>query len=53
MTDLGAMTATLGLLIGGPEHLYTVLFGNVCILLETFTGYARHATVRRCPCSPT
>src|SRR3977135_4560407 len=34
--DLGAMGAALGLLIGGPVHLYTVLFGMVCILLETF-----------------
>jgi NRAMP (natural resistance-associated macrophage protein)-like metal ion transporter len=41
--DLGAMGAALGLLIGGPEHLYTVLFGVVCILLETFMSYARYA----------
>src|SRR5258705_351944 len=31
--DLGAMGAALGLLIGGPELLYTALFGVVCILL--------------------
>jgi NRAMP (natural resistance-associated macrophage protein)-like metal ion transporter len=43
--DLGAMGAALGLLIGGPEHLYTVLFGIVCILLETFISYARYAAV--------
>ena len=43
--DLGAMGAALGLLIGGPEHLYTVLFGVVCILLETFISYARYAAV--------
>jgi NRAMP (natural resistance-associated macrophage protein)-like metal ion transporter len=43
--DLGAMGAALGLLIGGPEHLYTVLFGAVCILLETFMSYARYAAV--------
>jgi NRAMP (natural resistance-associated macrophage protein)-like metal ion transporter len=41
--DLGAMGAALGLLIGGPELLYTVLFGVVCILLETFMSYARYA----------
>src|SRR4051795_2991477 len=29
--DLGAMGAALGLLIGGPEHVYTALFGLVCI----------------------
>jgi hypothetical protein len=33
--DLGAMGAALGLLIGGPEHLYTVLFGAACVMLET------------------
>ena len=43
--DLGAMGAALGLLIGGPEHLYTVSFGVVCILLETFMSYARYAAV--------
>jgi len=43
--DLGAMGAALGLLIGGPEHFYTVLFGVVCILLEIFISYARYAAV--------
>jgi NRAMP (natural resistance-associated macrophage protein)-like metal ion transporter len=43
--DLGAMGAALGLLIGGPEHLYTVLFAVVCILLEVFMSYARYATL--------
>lgn len=43
--DLGAMGAALGLLIGGPEQLYTVLFGLLCILLETFLSYARYASV--------
>ena len=43
--DLGAMGAALGLLIGGPEHLYTVLFGVSCVLLETFMSYARYAGV--------
>ncbi|WP_158809081.1 NRAMP family divalent metal transporter [Beijerinckia sp. L45] len=43
--DLGAMGAALGLLAPGPEQLYTVLFGIVCILLETFLSYARYAAV--------
>jgi NRAMP (natural resistance-associated macrophage protein)-like metal ion transporter len=43
--DLGAMGAALGLLIGGPEHFYTVVFGIVCILLETFISYASYAAV--------
>src|SRR5258706_1233243 len=41
--DLGAMGGALGLLIGGPELLYSVLFGFICILLETFMSYARYA----------
>ena len=43
--DIGAMGAALGLLIGGPEHLYTVVFGIVCVLLETFMSYARYAGI--------
>jgi NRAMP (natural resistance-associated macrophage protein)-like metal ion transporter len=43
--DLGAMGAALGLLIGGPGRLYTLIFGIVCILLETFMSYARYAAV--------
>ena len=34
--DLGAMGAALDLLIGGPEQLYTLLFGVVCIVLEVW-----------------
>lgn len=43
--DLGAMGAALGLLIGGPEHFYTMLFGVACVLLETFISYARYAAM--------
>jgi NRAMP (natural resistance-associated macrophage protein)-like metal ion transporter len=43
--DLGAMGAALGLLIGGPEHLYTPVFGVLCIVLETFITYARYAAM--------
>ena len=43
--DLGAMGAALGLLIGGPVQLYAVVFGVVCVLLETFMSYARYAAV--------
>lgn len=43
--DLGAMGAALGLLIGGPDHLYTVLFGLVCILLEVVIPYRRYAGI--------
>ena len=43
--DLGAMAAGLGLLIGGPEPLYALMFGVVCIVLETFMSYERYANV--------
>lgn len=41
--DLGAMGAALRLLVGGPVLLYAVLFGLLCIVLETFISYARYA----------
>jgi NRAMP (natural resistance-associated macrophage protein)-like metal ion transporter len=41
--DLGAMGATLTLLIGGPQLLYTIVFGVICVLVEVFTSYARYA----------
>ncbi|WP_242138879.1 divalent metal cation transporter [Sphingomonas sp. TREG-RG-20F-R18-01] len=43
--DLGAMGAAVGLLIGGPEHIYTLLFGIICVLLEVFMDYPRYAAV--------
>ena len=43
--DLGAMGAAAQLIVGGPERLYTVLFGIVCILLETFLTYTRYAAL--------
>jgi NRAMP (natural resistance-associated macrophage protein)-like metal ion transporter len=43
--DLGAMAAAVDLLIGGPVRLYTVLFGILCVLLETFINYTRYATI--------
>ncbi len=41
--DLGAMGAALGLLLGGPEHLYTVLFGLICFVLEAYVSYENYA----------
>jgi NRAMP (natural resistance-associated macrophage protein)-like metal ion transporter len=43
--DLGAMGAALELLLGGSHHIYTVLFGIVCLLLQVFVRYERYATV--------
>lgn len=41
--DLGAMGSAMTLLVGGPEHLFTILFGIICVLLETLLSYARYA----------
>ncbi len=43
--DLGAMGAALALLIGGPDQLYTLLFGVACIVLEVWLSYPRYAAV--------
>ena len=43
--DLGAMGAALGLLIQGPVHLYIVLFGLICFLLEACLSYERYAAI--------
>ena len=43
--DLGAMGAALQLLVGGPALLFTMGFGVVCVLLETFLRYRRYANV--------
>lgn len=43
--DLGAMAAAVGLLIGGPELVYALAFGLVCILLEVFLTYEAYARV--------
>jgi len=41
--DLAAMGAALRLLVGGPQLVYAVLFGIVCVLLEIFVRYRRYA----------
>jgi NRAMP (natural resistance-associated macrophage protein)-like metal ion transporter len=43
--DLSAMGAALQLLAGGNAGLYTLLFGIVCIVLETWLSYPRYAAV--------
>jgi NRAMP (natural resistance-associated macrophage protein)-like metal ion transporter len=43
--DLGAMGASLKLLIGGPDLLYVAGFGVVTVLLETFSRYSRYVSV--------
>ncbi|WP_044562832.1 NRAMP family divalent metal transporter [Azospirillum sp. B4] len=43
--DLGAMAAALGLLIGGPQWLYVVLFGLVSAALQIFVPYCRYVSI--------
>ncbi|MDE1150157.1 MAG: divalent metal cation transporter [Azospirillaceae bacterium] len=43
--DLGAMGSALGLLIGGPQAVYPLLFGIVCAALQIQVSYARYAAL--------
>jgi NRAMP (natural resistance-associated macrophage protein)-like metal ion transporter len=43
--DLGAMSAALNLLFGGPTALYVVGFALLCILLESYTRYERYVSI--------
>jgi NRAMP (natural resistance-associated macrophage protein)-like metal ion transporter len=43
--DLGAMGEALRLLIGGPAHLYVVVFAVGCALLEIFSRYERYVEI--------
>lgn len=48
--DLGAMADVLALLIGGPVHVYVVLFAVGCVLLEVFSSYGRYVTILKWAC---
>jgi len=43
--DLGAMGDALRLLIGGPSHLYVILFAVGCAALEIFSRYERYVSI--------
>ena len=43
--DLSAMGAVMQMLLGGESIAYTISFGLLCILLETFLSYRRYAAV--------
>ena len=43
--DLGAMAASLKLLVGGPMLAYVALFGVTSVLLEAFVRYSRYVSV--------
>ena len=43
--DLSAMGAAMQMLLGGQIVVYTLGFGLLCLLLETFLSYRRYAAV--------
>jgi NRAMP (natural resistance-associated macrophage protein)-like metal ion transporter len=43
--DIAAMADALGLLIGGPTLLYTVIFGGICLAGVVFVSYARFTKI--------
>ncbi len=43
--DLGAMGDALTLLIGGPAHVYVIVFAAGCAVLETFSRYDRYVVL--------
>jgi NRAMP (natural resistance-associated macrophage protein)-like metal ion transporter len=43
--DLGAMSAALNLLLGGPTGLYVVGFAILCTWLEVFARYERYVSI--------
>jgi NRAMP (natural resistance-associated macrophage protein)-like metal ion transporter len=48
--DLGAMAASLQLLIGGPRLLFVFLFGVGSALLQVFIDYSRYASLLKWLC---
>src|SRR5580698_11520098 len=47
--DLGAIGASLKLVIGGPALLYVAAFGVLSIVLEVFVRYSRYVSVLKWP----
>ena len=43
--DLAAMSDAVKLVIGGPRHLYSVLIGVTCLLLQVFIPYHRYLPI--------
>jgi len=43
--DIGAMGASMRLLIGGPQLLYVVAFGAICALAQILLAYKRYVAV--------
>jgi NRAMP (natural resistance-associated macrophage protein)-like metal ion transporter len=40
--DIAAMGDALQLVVGGPAHVYAVVFGTACLLLQVFLTYQRY-----------
>jgi NRAMP (natural resistance-associated macrophage protein)-like metal ion transporter len=40
--DIAAMGDALQLVVGGPPHIYAVVFGVTCLLLQVFMSYRRY-----------
>ena len=40
--DIAAMGDALQLVVGGPPHVYVVVFGTACLLLQVFLTYQRY-----------
>ena len=43
--DLGAMADASRLVVGGPQALYVLLFGIICVVLQVFLQYTRYVSV--------
>jgi NRAMP (natural resistance-associated macrophage protein)-like metal ion transporter len=43
--DIGAMGDGIKLLVGGPEFLYALGIGVLCIVLQIFTSYKRYVNI--------
>lgn len=43
--DLGAMGDTAAMVLGGPEALYVVLFGVICVSMQILLQYTRYVAV--------
>ncbi|MBB5447199.1 MULTISPECIES: NRAMP family divalent metal transporter [unclassified Paraburkholderia] len=43
--DLSAMGAAAGLLLPGPQHLYVVGLGTLCVVLQIFVPYDSYARI--------
>jgi Mn2+/Fe2+ NRAMP family transporter len=43
--DLGAMGDATAMVLGGPEYLYVLLFGAICVSMEVLLQYSRYVSV--------